>query len=623
MKDGSIIVGLDIGTSKITTVIGEVAANGSVDIIGEGTVASEGISRGSVVNLERATHAIRRSIEMAQRVSGVPVGSVFVSVSGQHVKAVTSNGLAAIRRNQEINQSDVDRAIENARTVHIDPHLEMLHILPLEYVVDGQEGIKSAVGMHGVRLEVDVHIVGGNAGPLLNLRRCVQEAGVNVDGFVLQVLAAGLATLEATEQASTVLVVNMGSSSTDVGVFKRGNLCYSTSIPFGGDQISSDLSQLFKLPMEEAEQFKVRYGAAVPELAEKDLTLEITKSTGETQEVTSYEVARIIKPRQAEIYGFVREAIESHLGPLELVAQSAVITGGGAHLRGALELAREVFNLPVRVGRPRGIGGLSDLVAKPEFAVAVGALLYGIRQDGKVPLSVFESFDPEPPRRAPNSRMDNGLLAPTEPQIQGQEQTAQSAFSDFQPPSFASQSSSLSQQQQGMSSGMHQGLGLQQPQLSQQQRMARRSSAPSQQQAQQQLAQQAQQQLVQQQLAQQQLAQQAQQQLARQQLAQQHLAQQQLDQQHLAQQQHSAQAPQTMPPQQQRRGIPLADLQVPVPQQISQHPQSQHPHPQQHPQPSVTTLEPSPPSVVVEETNSDKKKGNIGDTIKHWFKDWF
>lgn len=603
MKDGSIIVGLDIGTSTITTVIGEVAANGSVDIIGEGTVASEGINRGSVVNLERATHAIRRSIEIAQRVSGVPVGGVFVSVSGQHVKAVTSNGLAAIRRNQEINQSDVDRAIENARTVHIDPHLEMLHILPLEYVVDGQEGIKSAVGMHGVRLEVDVHIVGGNAGPLLNLRRCVQEAGVNVEGFVLQVLAAGLATLEATEQASTVLVVNMGSSSTDVGVFKRGNLCYSTSIPFGGDQISSDLSQLFKLPMEEAEQFKVRYGAAMPELAEKDLTLEITKSTGETQEVTSYEVARIIKPRQAEIYGFVREAIESQLGPLELLAKSVVLTGGGAHLRGALELAREVFKLPVRVGRPRGIGGLNDLVAKPEFAVAVGSLLYGIRQDGKVPLSVFESFDPEPPRRAPAARMEQGLTEPHQmPSLQEQ---VQSPFPDFQEPAFSASPAIQPSQ-------MPQGLGSQQ-------RQQQRRRAPTQPQIQQPQmpplgAQQPLHPAQQQQLAQQQLAQQR---LAQQQLAQQQLAQQQLAQQQMAQQQFGQQSAQgvsqAMPPQQsQRRGVPVAGLQVPVPQQP----------PQQQPQPPLSTLEPSPPSVVVEEARSDKKKG-ISDTVKHWFKDWF
>ena len=195
MRENSIIVGLDIGTTKITTVIGEVAPGGTVDIIGEGSVPSEGMKRGSVINLERATQAIRQSLHAAERVSGVRARSVFVSVGGNHTKAMTSHGLAAIRRQQEITPGDVERAIENARAVPLDPSLEMLHTIPQEYVVDGQEGIKNPVGMHGVRLEVDVHIVAGTAGPLLNLRRCVQEAGLQIEGFVLHSLASGLATL--------------------------------------------------------------------------------------------------------------------------------------------------------------------------------------------------------------------------------------------------------------------------------------------------------------------------------------------------------------------------------------------------------------------------------------------
>jgi cell division protein FtsA len=401
MKDNAIIVGLDIGTTKITTVIGEVAPNGTVDIIGEGSVPSEGMKRGAVVNLERATQAIRQSVQSAERVSGVRVESVFVSVAGNHAKAITSHGLAAIRRNQEITQPDVDRAIENARAVPLDPNLEIIHTLPQEYVVDGQEGIKNPVGMHGVRLEVDVHIVAGTAGPLLNLRRCVQEAGVKVEGFVLQALASGLATLEAAEQTQTVIVIDLGGGTTDVGVFKRGNLAHSACIPIGGEHVTADLAQILKIPHEEAENVKRKYGAAVPELADPDLTLEITSANGSTHAISAFELSRIIKPRLSEIFGMVRDEIDQALGPIELVAQSVVLTGGASLLRGTPELARDRFRLPVRLGRPRGIGGLTDIVSGPAHAGGVGLVLYGIGQDGKVPLSVFREEAAPAPAPAP------------------------------------------------------------------------------------------------------------------------------------------------------------------------------------------------------------------------------
>lgn len=400
MKDSPIIVGLDIGTTKITTVIGEVSDNGTVDIIGEGSVPSEGMKRGAVVNLERATHAIRQSVAAAERVSGVRVGSVYVTVAGNHAKAITSHGLAAIRRNQEINAGDVDRAIENARAVPLDPNLEIIHTLPQEYVVDGQEGIKSPVGMHGVRLEVDVHIVAGTAGPLLNLRRCVQEAGLRVEGFVLHSLASGLATLEAAEQGQTVIVVDMGGGTTDVGVFKRGNLAHSASIPIGGEHVTADLAQILKIPMEEAEDVKRRYGAALPELADQDVTLEITTASGSTHAITAFELSRIIKPRLSEIFSLIRDEIDHTLGPVELVAQGIVLTGGAAQLRGTPDLARDRFRLPVRVGQPRGIGGLTDIVSGPAHAASVGLVLYGIGEDGKVPASVFTEA-PQPAAPVP------------------------------------------------------------------------------------------------------------------------------------------------------------------------------------------------------------------------------
>ncbi|PYE56290.1 cell division protein FtsA [Deinococcus yavapaiensis] len=378
MKDNLIIVGLDIGTTKITTVIGEIGADGAVDIIGEGTAPAEGIKRGAVVNLERTTHAIKTSVAAAERVAGVKASEVFVGVSGTHVKAITSHGLAAIRRQQEISRPDVDRAIENARAVPLDPNYEVLHALPQEYVIDGQEGIKNPVGMHGVRLEVDVHIVSASSGPLANLRRCVTEAGLTSRGFVLQALASGLSTLDATEQDSTVVLIDIGGATTDVGVFKRGNLAHSASIPIGADHVTQDIAQILKIPFEEAERVKRKYGAALPELAEPDLTLEIMSGSGTMQAVSAFDLSRLIKPRLAEIFNLVRDEIDGALGPVELIASSVVLTGGGSLLKGTPELSRDRFRLPVRLARPRGIGGLTDIVSSPTHATAVGLALFGV-----------------------------------------------------------------------------------------------------------------------------------------------------------------------------------------------------------------------------------------------------
>jgi len=385
MRDNLIIVGLDIGTTKITTVIGEIGADGAVDIIGEGTVASEGMKRGAVVNLERTTHAIKQSVAAAERVAGVKVTEAYVGVSGNHIKAMTSHGLAAIRRHQEISRSDVDRAIENARAVPSDPNFEVVHALPQEYIIDGQEGIKNPVGMHGVRLEVDVHIVTGASGPLANLRRCVNEAGLQVRGFVLTALASGISALDAAEQDQTVVLIDVGGSTTDVGVFKRGNLAHSAAIPIGGDHVTADLAQILKIPFEEAERVKRKYGAALPELAEPDLSLEITSGNGNMHAISAYELSRVIKPRLAEIFNLVRDEIDGALGPVELVAGSIVLTGGGSLLRGTPELARDRFRLPVRLARPRGINGLVDIVASPTHSTAVGLALFGLAEGHAVP----------------------------------------------------------------------------------------------------------------------------------------------------------------------------------------------------------------------------------------------
>ena len=393
-----IIVGIDVGSTKITTVIGEVGIDGVLDIIGEGTVPSEGLKRGVVVNLERTTQSIRASMAAAERVAGVRVVDAYIGAAGGHLRALTSHGLAAIRRGAEISKSDVDRAIENARAVPLDPNLEIMHVLPQEYVVDGQEGIKNPVGMHGVRLEVDVHIVTGAQGPLANLRRCATDAGLTVNSAVLQGYASGLAVLEPQEEDVTTVLIDIGGGTTDVAVFRRGNLAHSAVIPVGGDHVTQDLAQILKIPYDEAERVKKKYGSAVPELADPELNLELTQN-GVVPSVSAFDLSRIIKPRMSEIFNLARSEIDSVLGPVELIAGGVVLTGGASLMRGISELARERFKLPVRIGKPRVTSGLTDVVSSPTHATAVGLIRYGMQQNlpakGATPLRPVQTPEPE------------------------------------------------------------------------------------------------------------------------------------------------------------------------------------------------------------------------------------
>lgn len=377
MSDERIIVGLDIGTTKICTVIGEVAGDGILDIIGEGTVASDGLRKGVVVNLERTIQSVRESIAAAQRVAGVEVHSAWVGVAGSHLRALTSHGMAAIRRGMDIGQADVDRCVENAQAVPLEANMEILHVIPQEFVVDGNDGIKDPVGMSGVRLEVDVHLVAGAQGPLNNLRRCAEDANVAVDGLVVQALASGLSVLNRGERELTTVLIDMGGGTTDVGVFRRGTLAHSAVIPLGGDHVTQDISQLLRIPPEEAERTKKRYGVAHPDLADRDVVLEVSNPSY-TASISTFELAQVIRPRVVEILDLVRSNIEQRMGALELLAGNVVITGGASLMPGLEQVAVERFRLPVRVGKPEGVSGLVDVVASPAHATAVGLVRYGM-----------------------------------------------------------------------------------------------------------------------------------------------------------------------------------------------------------------------------------------------------
>ncbi|MDE0099134.1 MAG: cell division protein FtsA [Truepera sp.] len=395
MTDDHIIVGLDIGSTKICTVIGEVAADGVLDIIGEGTVPSDGLRKGVVVNLERTIASVRQSISAAERVAGVEVQTAWVGIAGSHLKALTSHGIAAIRRGQEITRPDVERTIENAQAVPLEANMDIIHVIPQEYVVDGHDGIRDPVGMSGVRLEVDVHIVAGAQGPLQNLKRCARDAGIAVDGVVVQALASGLAVLNQAEEELISLLIDIGGGTTDVGVFRRGQLAHSAVIPLGGDHITQDISQWLRIPPDEAERVKKRYGVALPDMADRDVELEVSNANYTTS-LSTFELAQVIKPRVMEILDLVKQNIEQRMGALELLAGNVVITGGASLTPGLDQIAIDRFRLPVRIGKPEGVSGLVDVVASPAHATAVGLVRYGVQH---APFEHTKAARPDTPSR--------------------------------------------------------------------------------------------------------------------------------------------------------------------------------------------------------------------------------
>ncbi len=371
-----VYLSLDVGSAKVTAVIGERAADRVLDVIGEGSVASEGMKRGAVINLEKTSAAVRAAVRAAERVAGVQTMGAWLSVGGPQIKSKKSHGLAAIRRGHTITPEDAERAVEQAKTYPLEDGEELLHVVPLEYRVDGQEGIHDPVGMTGVRLEVDVLLVTAPAGPLANLRRAVEGAGVTINGLVAAPLASGLGVLTPEEMEMNVLVLDLGAGTTGVGLFREGRLAFAETLPVGQELVSSDIAKLLKIPFEEAERFKKKYGAALPEFADPELVLEISQEGRAEAAVAAPELARIIRPRLREIYALARKAVEEKVGALQVVADKVVLTGGGALLKGADELARRDFDLPVRLGRPRGVDGLADIVASPTHATAVGLLHY-------------------------------------------------------------------------------------------------------------------------------------------------------------------------------------------------------------------------------------------------------
>jgi cell division protein FtsA len=385
------LVAMDIGSSKICTLVGEADEAGVLRILGVGVVPARGIRRGVVVNIAEATDAIRASVERAERTSGYQIRRAIVGIAGPYVASVNSKGTASVLRGERgITPADVQRAVENARVIAIPHSREILHVLPRAFTVDGQEGIRDPIGMYGFRLEAEVHIVTAEVGPLANLRRCIESAQIEVEEFVLSPLASAEAVITEGEREMGVALVDIGAGTTDLAVFVEGSVAYTTVIPVGGQHITNDLAYGLHVPAPVAEEIKIRHGhalaAAIP--AEEQITVQ---GFGDNAPVTfsRREMAEIIEARVQEIFQLVLVELRKS-GYERLLPAGLVLCGGTALLPGIREVAREHTGMPVRIGMPWDLGGLAETLRSPAFATAVGLLRWGLRADAAAAYAASE-----------------------------------------------------------------------------------------------------------------------------------------------------------------------------------------------------------------------------------------
>ena len=374
------LVGLDVGTSKVTTIVGEMIDDGDLEVIGLGVAEAVGIRRGAVVNLEAAVESIKKAVEEAELTAGVEIDSVHLGLSGAHVKGFNSRGVVAVAgKNREITREDVRRAIDAAKAVTLPSGREILHVLPQDFVVDEQEDIGAPVGMTGSRLEVNVHIVTGTSSSTQNIIACVNRAGVAVLDTSLEQLAAGEAVLTADERELGVALIDIGGGTTDFAIFERGSLWHTGVVAIGGDHLTNDIAVGLRTPIPDAEKVKRRYGCAFSAMVNEDETIEVASVGGRKPRVMSRRIlSEILQPRAEEIFHRLSDEI-SRAGFERSLNSGIVLTGGGAILEGAAEIAEQIFDLPVRRGCPSGIGGLSDHVNNPSFGTAVGLVIYAHR----------------------------------------------------------------------------------------------------------------------------------------------------------------------------------------------------------------------------------------------------
>lgn len=381
MAKEELIIGLDIGTTKICAVVGEVVQDG-VDIVGVGTYPSIGLRKGVVVDIESTVNSIRKAIEEAELMSGCEISVVYVGIAGGHIQSFNSQGVIAIK-NREVTQQEVDRVIDAAQAFAIPFDREIIHIVPQEYIIDDQDGIQNPLGMSGVRLEVKVHIVTGAVSSAQNIVKCCNRAGLNVANIVLESIASSEAVLGREELQLGVALIDFGGGTTDLAIFSENSIRHTAVLAIGGNNLTHDIALGLRTPIEQAEKIKRRYGCALSSMIDKSETIEVPSVAGRKPRVLTREIlGEILEPRVEEIFALInRELLQS--GYTELLASGLVVTGGSSLLRGIPELAEQVMDMPVRLGIPTGIGGLVDVVSNPIYATGVGLVLYGYKNQDK------------------------------------------------------------------------------------------------------------------------------------------------------------------------------------------------------------------------------------------------
>jgi cell division protein FtsA len=374
-----LIVGLDIGTSKVVAIVCEITSDDKIEIVGIGSHPSRGLKKGVVVNIESTVQSIQRAIEEAELMAGCEIHSVYAGIAGSHIRSLNSHGIVAIRDN-EISANDVERVIDAARAVAIPADQKILHILPQEFIIDNQEGIREPIGMSGVRLEAKVHMVTGAVSAAQNIIKCVRRCGLEVDDIILEQLASSLAVLTDDEKELGICLVDIGGGTTDIAVFTDGSIRHTAVIPIAGDQVTNDIAVALRTPTQNAEEIKIKYGCALTQLANPEETIEVP-SVGEraARRLARHTLAEVVEPRYEELFTLIQAELRRS-GFEDLIAAGIVLTGGSSKMEGVIDLAEEIFHAPVRLGLPQYVAGLADVVKNPIHATGVGLLLYGNRQ---------------------------------------------------------------------------------------------------------------------------------------------------------------------------------------------------------------------------------------------------
>ena len=375
------IVALDIGTSKVVCLVGEVGLDGIVDIVGIGSHESRGLKRGVVVNIESTVHSIQRAVEEAELMAGCKIHSVTVGVAGSHIRSMNSHGIVAVR-DGEVMEHDLERVIDAARAVAIPADQKILHILPQEYVIDNQEGIREPLGMSGVRLEAKVHLVTGAVNAVQNIEKCVKRCGLAVDSSVLEQLASSYSVLTDDEKELGVCMVDMGGGTSDIAIFTGGSIRHTAVIPIAGDQVTNDIAMALRTPTLHAEEIKIKYACALAQLASPEDTIKVP-SVGDrpARDLSRQALAEVVEPRYDELFTLVQAELRRS-GFEDLVAAGIVLTGGTSKMEGAVELAEEIFHMPVRLALPKGVRGMGDILCSPIYATGIGLLQYA-KQDNQ------------------------------------------------------------------------------------------------------------------------------------------------------------------------------------------------------------------------------------------------